>query len=48
MINGIKEFLIHNNFGPEDIHFHFSGIGWTLFNISIGVASLSLIGEKTC
>ena len=35
MINGIKEHLIHNNFGPNDIHFHFSGIGWTLWNISI-------------
>lgn len=36
MINGIKEHLIHNNFGPQDVHFHFSGIGWTLWNISIG------------
>lgn len=36
MINGIKEHLIHNNFGPKDVHFHFSGIGWTLWNISIG------------
>lgn len=25
-----------NNFGPDDIHFHYSGIGWTLWNISIG------------
>ena len=25
-----------NNFGPDDVHFHYSGIGWTLWNISIG------------
>jgi acetoacetyl-CoA synthetase len=36
MINGMKEHLIHNNFGPKDIHFHYSGIGWTLWNISLG------------
>lgn len=36
MINGTKEHMIHNNFGPDDIHFHYSGIGWTLWNISLG------------
>lgn len=36
MINGVKEHMIHNNFGPQDIHFHYSGIGWTLWNISLG------------
>lgn len=36
MINGIKEHKLHNNFGPDDIHFHYSGIGWTLWNISMG------------
>lgn len=36
MINGIKSHRLHNNFGPKDIHFHFSGIGWTLWNISLG------------
>lgn len=36
MINGIKEHMIHNNFGPQDVHFHYSGIGWTLWNISLG------------
>ncbi|KEF63445.1 uncharacterized protein A1O9_01423 [Exophiala aquamarina CBS 119918] len=33
---GLKEYVLHNNLGPEDVHFHFSGIGWTLWNISIG------------
>ena len=36
MLNATKTHLLHNNFGPKDIHFHFSGIGWTLWNISIG------------
>lgn len=36
LINGFKEHRIHNNFGPEDVHFHYSGIGWTLWNISLG------------
>ncbi|OAG34353.1 acetoacetate-CoA ligase [Fonsecaea monophora] len=36
LLNGFKEHRLHNSFGPQDIHFHFSGIGWTLWNISIG------------
>lgn len=36
MLNGAKEHHIHNNFTSSDIHFHYSGIGWTLWNISIG------------
>lgn len=36
VLNGVKEHNIHNSFGPKDIHFHYSGIGWTLWNISIG------------
>ena len=36
MINGAKEHKIHNNFGPNDIHYHYSGVGWTLWNISLG------------
>ncbi|EXJ55066.1 acetoacetate-CoA ligase [Cladophialophora psammophila CBS 110553] len=36
LLNGFKEHRLHNGFGPQDIHFHFSGIGWTLWNISIG------------
>ena len=35
-LNGKKAHLLHNNFGPKDIHFHYSGIGWTLWNISLG------------
>ncbi|KIX95811.1 uncharacterized protein Z520_08519 [Fonsecaea multimorphosa CBS 102226] len=36
LLNGFKEHRLHNGFGQQDIHFHFSGIGWTLWNISIG------------
>ncbi|KPI38787.1 Acetoacetyl-CoA synthetase [Cyphellophora attinorum] len=36
MINGVKEHKIHNNFGSDDIHYHYSGTGWTLWNISMG------------
>ncbi|KAK6380295.1 hypothetical protein LTS17_005484 [Exophiala oligosperma] len=36
VLNGYKEHKLHNGFGPEDVHFHFSNIGWTLWNISIG------------
>lgn len=36
VVNGMKEHRLHINSGPEDVHFHFSGIGWTLWNISIG------------
>lgn len=36
LLNGLKEHLLHNDFGPHDIHFHYSGIGWTLWNISLG------------
>ena len=35
-LNGIKDHMLHRNFGAGDIHFHYSGIGWTLWNISIG------------
>ncbi|CAK4011374.1 acetoacetate- ligase [Lecanosticta acicola] len=36
VVNGYKEFLLHNGFGPDDVHVHFSNIGWTLWNISLG------------
>jgi len=36
MMNGWKENFLHNDFGPADIYFHHSGIGWTLWNISLG------------
>lgn len=25
-MNGFKEHRLHNNFGPDDIHFHFSNV----------------------
>lgn len=36
VLNGLKEHLLHNGFGPQDLHIHFSNIGWTLWNISLG------------
>lgn len=36
LLNGVKSHTLHNNFTPSDIHFHYSGIGWTLWNISLG------------
>ncbi len=36
ILNGKKSHMLHNNFGPGDVHFHYSGIGWTLWNISLG------------
>ena len=35
-LNGKKSHMLQNNFGPGDVHFHYSGIGWTLWNISLG------------
>lgn len=23
---GLKEFVLHNTLGPDDVHFHFSGV----------------------
>ncbi|KIX06976.1 acetoacetate-CoA ligase [Rhinocladiella mackenziei CBS 650.93] len=36
VMNGMKEYLLHNNLGPEDLHYQYTNIGWTLWNISIG------------
>ncbi|GIZ44346.1 hypothetical protein CKM354_000754600 [Cercospora kikuchii] len=36
VLNGMKEFLLHHGFGPQDLYIHFSNIGWTLWNISLG------------
>ncbi|USW58249.1 Putative AMP-dependent synthetase/ligase, ANL domain-containing protein [Septoria linicola] len=36
VLNGHKEFLLNNGFGPQNLHIHFSNIGWTLWNISLG------------
>lgn len=35
VVNGKKESLLHNNFGPNDIHYHFAGIGCILWNLMI-------------
>ncbi|KIX09797.1 acetoacetate-CoA ligase [Rhinocladiella mackenziei CBS 650.93] len=35
VINGKKESLLHKNFGPDDVHYHYAGIGWVLWNIMI-------------
>lgn len=26
MMVGLKEYVLHNTLGPEDVHFHFSGV----------------------
>ncbi|KEF56412.1 uncharacterized protein A1O9_07993 [Exophiala aquamarina CBS 119918] len=36
VMNGLKEHILHHGVGPGDVHFHYSGIGWTLWNISLG------------
>ncbi|EME84993.1 uncharacterized protein MYCFIDRAFT_187782 [Pseudocercospora fijiensis CIRAD86] len=33
---GTKQHVLHHGSGPDDVHIHFSGIGWTLWNISLG------------
>ncbi|KIW92761.1 acetoacetate-CoA ligase [Cladophialophora bantiana CBS 173.52] len=35
VVNGKKESLLHKNFGPDDVHYHYAGIGWVLWNIMI-------------
>lgn len=35
VVNGKKESLLHKNFGPNDVHYHYAGIGWVLWNIMI-------------
>ncbi|OAL37950.1 acetoacetate-CoA ligase [Fonsecaea nubica] len=35
VVNGKKESLLHKNFGPDDVHYHYAGIGWILWNIMI-------------
>ncbi|KAI1614123.1 putative acetyl-CoA synthetase [Exophiala viscosa] len=37
VINGMKEAFLHRDFGStKDIYYHYSGIGWVLWNIMIG------------
>ncbi|OQU98890.1 hypothetical protein CLAIMM_04602 [Cladophialophora immunda] len=35
VVNGRKEYLLHNNLGPGDLAYQYTNIGWTLWNISI-------------
>lgn len=36
IINGMKEHMLHYNHDKSATHFHYAGIGWTLWNIMIG------------
>ncbi|RVX69070.1 hypothetical protein B0A52_06783 [Exophiala mesophila] len=37
VMNGMKEAFLHRNFGSgKDVYYHYSGIGWILWNIMIG------------
>ncbi|KIX10167.1 acetoacetate-CoA ligase [Rhinocladiella mackenziei CBS 650.93] len=36
IMNGLKEHVLHHNVDSNDVHYHYSGIGWTLWNISLG------------
>lgn len=36
IINGMKEHLLHYNHDSRAVHYHYAGIGWTLWNIMIG------------
>lgn len=36
IVNGMKEHLLHYNHDRSATHFHYAGIGWTLWNIMIG------------
>ncbi|KIW85993.1 acetoacetate-CoA ligase [Fonsecaea pedrosoi CBS 271.37] len=35
VVNGRKEYNLHNNFGPGDLFYQYTNIGWTLWNISV-------------
>ncbi|KAK5191526.1 hypothetical protein LTR99_003647 [Exophiala xenobiotica] len=36
-INGMKENFLHRNFSsPKEVYYHYSGIGWILWNIMLG------------
>lgn len=36
IVNGMKEHMLHYNHDKTATHFHYAGIGWTLWNIMIG------------
>lgn len=35
VISGKKGSRLHNNFGPGDVHYHYTNIGWILWNLMI-------------
>ncbi len=43
VINGMKEHLLHYNHDRNAVHYHYAGIGWTLWNIMIGAL---FVGSK--
>lgn len=36
IVNGMKEHMLHYNHNSSQLHYHYAGIGWTLWNIMIG------------
>ena len=36
IINGMKEHLLNYNHDERAVHYHYAGIGWTLWNIMVG------------
>ncbi|KAF7188642.1 Acetoacetyl-CoA synthetase [Pseudocercospora fuligena] len=36
IVNGMKEHKLHYNHDEKAVHYHYAGIGWTLWNIMIG------------
>ena len=36
VINGMKEHRLHYNHDSTSVHYHYAGIGWTLWNIMVG------------
>jgi hypothetical protein len=41
---GLKEFVLHNTLGPDDVHFHFSGVSDHI-RISIGLTEVFLASK---
>ena len=36
VVNGMKEHRLHYNHDETSVHYHYAGIGWTLWNIMVG------------
>ena len=36
VVNGMKEHVLHYNHNKSSVHYHYAGIGWTLWNIMVG------------